>query len=38
MLKRKRRIQKYIKALKNKRKGTSQEDVEKLKIEEEEEF
>ena len=32
MLKRRRRIQKYIKALKNKARGISAQDVEKLKI------
>lgn len=35
MLKRRRRIQKYIKALKTKKKGLTQEDIEKLKIEDE---
>ena len=32
MLKRRRRIQKYIKALKNKKKGLTIEDVEQLKM------
>lgn len=33
MLKRRKRIQKYILALKNKKKGINREDVEKLKLE-----
>lgn len=35
MLKRRKRIQKYILALKNKKRGISLEDVEKLKLESE---
>jgi hypothetical protein len=33
MLKRRRRIQKYIHALRNKRRGLGKEDVERLKME-----